>query len=424
MYVVYGLVMLCLALVPKPHLSTPLKVWCISWAIAWLAHAALAGVYYSSDEALFFVFLANILFAFGGWAFYFFPRLVRSHAAHRESAVLRYLAGESSRITFCYVFLALSLISIVYGASQLGGLAALKSGLFEAMKSNKAALIEGEEYAIPLGIKLANMMVLTTSILAGLAFASKGKTQSTLGFAFLVPFVTSVLLLSAVTGVRGYILSSGLFFGFSYISGRTFINFGRNVVRPKVIVYGLVAVTAFLVWTVIVQSARLEDTRLQNLSGTLEHLRPWFGGYLPALSVWYDNHYSGDYRLGAYLLRGILAPLGLVSGEGFNERMDFSWIGNGQASNAMTAFRAMWADFGPFGTAAFCLVWGFFSSYSFQAAMNKGRAWLVLLACNYCAIFFSINYWFFAHGAKIFAAIISAAIILASYYPLKIKRHV
>lgn len=424
MYTLYALVMTILLTIPRWHASTPIKLWCFCWAVSWAAHAALSTEYYFSQEASFFVFFGNIAFVTG----YVLASAVtrEASACASESTINSFSSGEYIRKRACYISLALSLLGVAYAAHEMtGGISAfVKAGVFESMRIGKSSLYDGDDYAIPQGVKLATLLVSVTSILAGssLSALSSGSKEG-IGKTYLAIYLATLLALSAVSGVRSYILTSGLLFLFSYFATRTFTNHGRNVISMKATTYASLAIGAFLLWTLVVQSARLQDAEFQNIAGTLEHLRPWFGGYLPALSVWHDQQLNQiDYGYGVHTFRAILGPLGLVTGEGFSERIGFSWIGNGHSSNAMTIFRVFWADFGTTGGTFACLIWGFLSNLVFRNAMRKGTFWLALQTASSCAIFFSINYWFFAYGTRL-TAIIAAAVVF-SFSCLRFKRPV
>ena len=147
------------------------------------------------------------------------------------------------------------------------------------------------------------------------------------------------------------------------------------------------------------------DVDFSRLGEILNHMRPWVAGYIPALSVWFDEWNDQTISWGANLLRAVLGPLGVVEGEGFDSRTLAVPIGNWQTSNAMTFFRVLILDFGPAGAVAFCYVMGFFGEYVYSKAKSRGGGWVVLLIAYYCTVFFSINYWFFAYGARVFGFI-------------------
>ncbi|MCW2783480.1 MAG: hypothetical protein JWR35_3931 [Marmoricola sp.] len=416
-------VLLILATLPIMNLSSPVALGTLAWAVLWLANGLLGFDFYQSRPVLLLVFTANLAFYFGGLVVSVRHRPREDSLTTGERRDLL-LVGAASRNIFALVLFVLGVMTLQVGLQQMGrsqGLLALVTGgqqeFFESLRLGKASLSQGNEWTVPSGVKLCTAALCAMAVLVGINLAARPEgqrpTKATIWMAALTAALAFVL--SAGTGVRGLILVVAFLFVSSVLAAEVFISGGRNVISLKWLRWSVGSIAVFLVWVVVVQSARLQDTQLQHVGATLDHLRPWFAGYIPALGAWYDTSYT-DTTLGwgSSLGRAVFSPLGLQSGEGFNERVDFVFIADGVSSNAMTIFRVIWSDFGVAGGMLVAFAAGAASEGIFRATVARGRGWLVALACVYASVLYSINYWFFGYGARVMGVAIAVAIVSAT----------
>lgn len=294
------------------------------------------------------------------------------------------------------------------------GLGGVFSGGFVAFANNlretKASLAVGGEWSVPSGISNASLLLVGAATLIGflLGYTKKPRAASM----FLGAAVLGVtFLVSASTGVRSYLLVTMLLLIGTYVASRVcFI--GREFKIPlRVYISGLVVIGAFLVWVVIVQSARRQDFTFARVGDTLGYLRAWFAGYIPALSVWSQSGLSGSPALGENMLRAVLEPLHLVSGQGFSEQISTVEIGGGATSNAMTILRPLLLDFGYVGSILFCVAAGLVCQRVFMLARSGRIGFVIPLAAAYVSCVFSFNYWFFAYGSRVIGIVLAACLV-------------
>lgn len=379
-----------------------MRLWLFTWLIAFTANAMLGWDYIFNDEIMLLVVASVFMFVLGGFSFGIRASTRQSPDLNRASVLLISVSGRWANflvllsLVTCFPLLDHGLRSF----SSLSLLDFVGSGdrLFSIMKQNQATLYES---AFPVSFKLVTMLLVIASFFVPISFISPQRVPYRKRNLLLL--VTVSLLFSAVSNVRSMLLVPLLVGWFSFMASCVVAGNTRLLTSPRVIALGLIAASSFIAWVVIAQSARLEDANFERVGRTLNHIRPWFAGYIPALSVWYESSFTDiDLTIGSSLLRGILGPLGLVSGEGFDERIGAYDIGNGQVSNAMTIFRVLILDFGLVGTVIACYLWGWSAEFTYYKALTRAGSWVVALAAQYCAVFFSLNYWFFAYGARVF----------------------
>jgi oligosaccharide repeat unit polymerase len=150
------------------------------------------------------------------------------------------------------------------------------------------------------------------------------------------------------------------------------------------------------------QRVRLAE-KAQTAVDVLNHLKPWAAGYIPAFGIWLNSAWDQQPSYGLLFLRAVVAPRGLVAGEGFTDRSELLQLGNGQTTNALTFFRVPVTDFGIAGAFAFTAILGFFTGAIYSRAKQGSAAWAGVLAGAMAAIFWSPNYWFLGYGSRLAA---------------------
>lgn len=424
-FTVFSVIFIGLLTAKRDRRFSPVRVWMLMWSVSWLINWLVGGPFYFSTEVTLIVFLGVLSYVLGAsimWAAV--PRNTKFNTA--KTAYLNHEIKQSKFLHillvgfFCVAVLLLELGSRnISGASLISVLTSGRSGMFEVMRANQAALYSDDGANFPFEFKLVTLILTTAPVFIcyRMSFAKQG-TSSIMSLALLV--LLSIVF-SAVTGVRSLLLVPLIIGFFSFYTGCVLNNRTNILFNVRTITAVVALIVGFISWVVLVQSARLGDLNFSRVSATLEHMRPWVAGYVPALSVWFDQQYdSSDLGLGRVFARALLGPMGLVSGEGFNERIDSVVIGNWQVSNAMTIFRVFIQDFGAVGAILFCGVLGFLGELVYINAFRRGGIWIVLLISVYCSVFFAINFWFFFYGARVMGII--GAIILMGYLGYRARR--
>jgi oligosaccharide repeat unit polymerase len=263
-------------------------------------------------------------------------------------------------------------------------------------------------------------MLCVVAVIAGLE-AGLGKSGLHSGRRIVGALVAGEALLaygiSAATGVRSYLLVAGLLFATSFVSVRVHLFDGRSAMGKSGLLAGVLAAGTFTWWVVFVQAARLRLSPTGNIGAVLAHLRPWVAGYLPALSVWYQTSFPETPRThGGLLVRGLVSPLGIGSGAGFNERIAAVNLGDGSTSNAMTIFRVLWTDFGVFGGILLCFALGIACQSVYDRCRSHGGPWVVANAASLSVVAFSVNYYFLAYGSRVLGVMIAGVIVAWSQH--------
>ena len=426
-FVISFFVFLALVILGGRHRFSPVRVWMAMWSVAWLMNWLFGQVFYFSSDVVLVIFAGVLLYVIGAMAMWAGVRT--TDQMHAEQA--RNLEGELKNAKWLNALLLGLLLAAVLlmelglrkisGNSLIGFLTSGRSGIFEIMRANQAALYHNDGADFPAEFKLVTLILTLTSIFICYRMSFSARIRSNTISLLILTFVS--ILFSGVTGVRSLLLVPLIVGFFSFYTGCVLNNRTRILTNWRTVTAAMVLVTGFIVWVILVQSARLGDLNFSRTSATLEHMRPWIAGYVSALSVWFEGQYNAsDLGFGRVLFRAVLGPLGLVSGEGFDERIDAMVIGNWQTSNAMTLFRVLIQDFGSVGAVIVCAVLGFLGEFTYLKALRRGGIWIVLLIVVYCSVFFSINFWFFFYGARVFGVI--GAIVLMAYVSARVRRQV
>lgn len=399
------------------HRFSPVRIWLAMWTVTWAINFLIGDVYYYSGEAVLIVVLGISFYTLGAFVFWTSsPKDV--HVDDMKTAAFMDILMRSNSLTYLTTLTLLAQLPLIdlgmrkFSNSTL--IVLLTSGrerMFEIMKESQATLYLNNEFNFPVEFKLVTLFTTFLAIFIFVRLSAWPLRKWDVANALLLALIS--LVFSASANVRSLLLVPIIVGFFSFYTG-AILNRRTHLFTKKYIILGVSSVlTGFAAWIVVVQSARMGDTNFDRIGATLNHMRPWFAGYIPALSVWYDDNIaSADYTWGGYFFRAILAPLGLVSGEGFDERVDAVGIGNWQTSNAMTIFRVLIADFGPIGTLFATFVLGYVGEFTYRKTITQAGPWTVLLIAFNCACFFSINFWFFFYGARVFS-FIGAALVMA-----------
>jgi hypothetical protein len=417
-----SLVLFGLALMPLAGRSSPVMLGTLAWALLWAANGALGFTFIQSFDVMVLIFVGNLLFYFGGIIASLGFASPSKHDSYESDRARQAMSiGRSFRVRAGWILVAMAAVALEAGFREMGhnnGIISIllaQDQLFELLRLSKAGLSEDGEWAIPRGISVATAALSGLALTIGVDIGSSGARYARAQIFLAAALVILTFLLSAGTGVRAFLVVIAFLFGSAVLAAATYTSRGRNVITRKWIGWASLGLGAFLVWVVIVQSARRQDATFSNVLETLDYLRTWFAGYIPALTGWYMDVYSPtEHTGGALLTRAISGPLGLGTGEGFDAPLGFTVIGDGASSNAMTIFRVLWGDFGVIGGSLLSLFAGFLCQRVYHSAVKVGGLWIPLLAGVYAGVLYSINFWFFGYGARVAGIVIAVGILWAS----------
>jgi oligosaccharide repeat unit polymerase len=407
---------------------TPARVWAYTWAVAWVCQALLGSKFWLDGYTAVFVGVCNFAFIAGA--------LIASHPSDRkprsvaldtarwdrleESSNIRLLVGAACVLV--------GLIALNIGLKNIGhpGVASIFANSFsefsQLANETKIGMTQLGLYVRSSGLTVATVLLSCAAVLSGIELALVRRKLLVDSRAQLLAagVVALAFLMSAGTGVRSYALIALLLAGSAYLAMKACLTGADFRIPRRLFISGFATVSMLALWSVVIQSGRRRDYSFDRLGDTLDYLRTWVAGYMPALSQWISagglqgDLLSLDRFAGSHLLRGGLAPLGLASGQGFDEVVEVVAIGNGATSNAMTIFRVLLQDFGYPGTIIATLVLGFIAQRVYSR-VGKGSIVLVVpLAGFYAAILFSVNYWFFGYGSRVVGVALAFAVVLLS----------
>lgn len=416
LYLSFAASLAILARTSLPGNYSPAHLWAYTWAFAWACQAVFGAGYLIATPIALFVGACNIAFLIGA----FVASGAGSRALLRErpsNVQARLRAGSKLRTQATLVGVVAGIVSLELGLRQIGhpGLRFLVTAslvnVAEALVTTKSSFNVNGVWVRPVGISLATLLLLCGAVLAGIEASIVRRKARRNAAAALASVALLATLLSLSTGVRSYLVLATCMYLGSYLTARVAAS-GPNLRVPgTVYIAGLVVVGMLLVWTVVVQSARRGDLTFAGISDTLDYLRAWFAGYIPALSQWLSTEPAVGTGLGTNLGRGVIGPLGMSQGEGVSSPLAAVAIGNGASSNAMTVFRVLIADFGYAGSIVACAVGGFLAERIWHRVSLGSVGWIAPLAAIYAAVLYSFNYWFFAYGSRIAAVALAGVTV-------------
>ncbi|MBB3042242.1 O-antigen polymerase [Nocardioides soli] len=404
-----------------PAKYTPGHVWSYAWAFAWACQAVLGTGYLLDWGTAVFVAACNLAFLFA--AYLAVPAVSRVPGSSPTGRVVNLGTGSRARLVTCVACLMLAVLSLQIGLRQIGhpGLNSMLGGSYsqfsDSLRVTKSNFSVNGVWVTPTAITVSATLLVAASVLAGLEVAvarneARWRARLQMGAVLVLAFVTS-----ASTGVRSYLLITIFMVLGTYLATKVFVVGVGFSVSGRAAAGGAAAVAGFLVWVVVVQSARRGDMSFERVGATLDYLRAWFAGYMPALSQWSADVDPSGGGFGENLSRGVLVPLGLARGEGFGEQVEAVAIGDGGMSNAMTVFRVLLLDFGFPGALIACVVAGFVSQRVYLRVVAGSIGWVVPLAAVYAAALYSFNGWFFAYGSRIGGVVLAAVVMWATVRP-------
>jgi oligosaccharide repeat unit polymerase len=419
--VTYSLIALSLILLVRMLPGSgysPGHVWGYTWAFAWACQAFLGAGFLLDSNIVVLVASGNVAFILA--AYIASSRQIvdgSESSASRQRQEFQY--ASTIRSVIGMVLLLAAFITLDFGLRKLGhlGIKSVFAGSFTdfatSLRDTKASVAF---FATPPEITASATLMTCVAVLAGIesALPRSRAAMALIGGTLVLAFITS-----AGTGVRNYLFVAILVLISAHLAAKIYLNGASYKPSGRAFIVGGAMVLGFLAWVVVVQSARRGDYSFEQVAATLDYLRAWFAGYVPALSQWtatldlYGNLADNSIPA-ANLLRGILGPLGLASGEGFDTTTATVDIGNGATSNAMTVFRWLLPDFGFAGSLLACAVAGLVSQTVYQRVLAGSTFFLVPLAASYAVIIYSFNGWFFTYGSRLLGVALALIIVVLS----------
>lgn len=407
MSAIYSLILILpawLIYLARNRTASPLILWLCVWSVAFLFLASLGDAFYypRAVEHTIFAYVAtfSITCALAGG-------LSKTKRSQNR------ITGSASLLYFIFATQMCGILSFAFLASSLGFRASTITNLVEftgAAQRNQVAIYNNwslTEDGIPLITKIFNAIFQSGFIIY---FFYRGAGWRPSGYAALYPIIAflTALSFSAITTVRIFFLVPAILSVASFLAGAAYNAREQELFRPRYVIAAISILFSLLFLTILFQTVRLGD-RTYGLEYTLNHMRPWVAGYIPAFGLWLSEP-SQSNTFGQLFLRGILAPMGLAQGEGLTERLELISLGNGQTTNASTLFRVVVGDWGKLGAVLFTALLGVISGICYRATKNGSPLGATFLVGVIAAILWSPNYWFFGYGSRVLA--ISLALIV------------
>jgi oligosaccharide repeat unit polymerase len=229
-------------------------------------------------------------------------------------------------------------------------------------------------------------------------------------------FLTTVaaaplIVFTVVSTIRSALFMAVLLLVVGSISGLTALGRERTLFSTKrmVGVTSLVATMALVMF--FFQSIRMGDLTFSRSAKTLEHLRIWIAGYIPALNSWLWGAWDHRLTFGASSFRFLKA---MIQGNTsylatFQSNM---YIGNHVYGNASTMLRTNINDFGLIGCGVFMFFWGAISRFLVSKTRQGSAIFALLFTCDLAAIVWSPNAWFFMYGSRLMAPALAIGYVL------------
>lgn len=393
------------------RLGSPALIWCIVWSLLFIFYALFGLEYYVEYDDLVFIIFGVALFPIG--------HLVgdisfRSNVSDRwTSEIPRILSNKSKIILYFLVIVsAIGFMSPMFFANKLGYSIFSMFHPSQYFETSRAIIHEMRGHGVEQGLVSKLLIAIPQSgcLISGIYFSLKAEHRKIKSAILLLPLL-SFFIFTFMTTLRSFLLLSLLWMMCGYISGLILMRREHELRNPKLIAWVSIGVFSMIFSTIFLQSVRLGDFSFQNLYETLDYLRPWVAGYLPAFSQWASNYWTGELTWGAATTRGIVGTLGFAEGLGITERLESMHIGRGQVSNAMTVFKVFVGDFGLTGSLLFTFIWGMISSLLYRLVRSGSVVAMAFFSANLAAVIWSPNFWFLGYGGRLMTVALGAILL-------------
>ena len=385
---------------------TPVSAWLLSWSVLFILSTVFGSVYDYTLSGLLAMLFLILSFAIGGMAAYL---------------MLGGLDGRAQVITFRAPL-----------QIEIAGIAAGIFGAFELRKSfskagfgsddslasaaaNASALYSGE-YTLPLTANLGYSFLLIASYFSVMRAVVSGRKKT--GYFLLVLTLATSLLWTFTTTTRIYFGMVLLWSFCTFLSARVLIKKPIDMLEKNVARLTVTVLIPFIFFILFVQGVRLNNGFFGGFAEAFDHMRPWFGGTIPAFCAWFDLSWDDEHTYGTYLFRALFKIVGFETQDKFE---NYS-IGNGDLSNATTMLRGAVQDFGIIGGALFVAIMGFFSIKAYKDTLSGSPFAGVFLLMFFVISLFAPNNFAFLYGSRIYALVMIYAAIVFLRNSGKIRR--
>jgi oligosaccharide repeat unit polymerase len=258
--------------------------------------------------------------------------------------------------------------------------------------------------------KISFALPQAASVILGILLVA-GNLRKTTCLVLLLVAGAPLLALTFASSIRSPVFLFFLLLAAGCGAGATLTGKERTLLKPSRLIGLSCVLLALLAMMAFLQSIRLGDFALSDLGATLEHMRIWFAGYIPAFRGWLLQVWDGRLTYGAKSFRFLA---GLISGSGsYVDTVDSDiYIGDWRSGNAATALRTLINDFGFLGCGLFILMWGGASAYVTQKAREGSLVWTALLAVDLACVLWSPNNWFLLYGSRFMAGGLAAGYLM------------
>lgn len=229
---------------------------------------------------------------------------------------------------------------------------------------------------------------------------------------FLVALAAAPLILfTAVSTIRSPTFMALLLLVTGTIAGRTMLGREKSLFKLRNFLIALVTCFALVLMMFFFQSMRLGDYSFQQTAKTIEHMRIWFAGYLPAFNGWVWKSWNGRLNYGASCFRFL--PAVMTGQTSYLDTFQSNvYIGNQTYGNASTMLRVVVNDWGLIGCGVFLFIWGAISRFLLTITRRGSIVGGILFTCNLAAIVWSPNQWYFLYGSRVLAPAIAISYLL------------
>jgi oligosaccharide repeat unit polymerase len=252
--------------------------------------------------------------------------------------------------------------------------------------------------------KICLMLALSGIMMAGL-YLGLGRPGRPLPNYILYSPITPYFVMMMLTTMRSLMVLALLVLFASFIASLALRGRDRAIFKSTLFLKVVSGVIGLFVMIVLMQAVRAGDYKFERLGDSLEHLRLWFAGYLPAFTSWSLTVWDGSHKMGASTFRLFASALGLQV-----DQMQYGGgmvsVGNGQVGNATTCLSFFVSDFGMKGALIFVFAWGCLNGWVSEAA-RRGKVILApALSLLLATAIWAPNSWFLGYGARILSPVV------------------
>ncbi|MEV8218579.1 O-antigen polymerase [Microbacterium sp. NPDC077391] len=384
----------------------PAPLWNACWALLFLSAGVLGQAYeYDASSTALLFFLAA--------SFNVVP-LLASHDAHEYSVEKR--RSLSSALDFPAWLLVMTglvgLLGAVQLSSQLGTSLLSADSLaraLEASSDNASLIYRGEVVRSSFGTMSYAVMQFGFA-----ALGARMRIRPDRWIWLVLPLnILSAAAWTLVTTQRSYFLVSILWLVAGYVAAA--VASGNEKISLKLTVSAVSAVVALTIFVVASRAVRVSGANAQLDANAWSSATLWAAGYIPTFSSWHAAG-GGSEIYPFRLLAGVFSAFGLAIETGVQaDGETFTYIGNGQLSNASTMMRAAVLGGGIVGAFLIVIALGAISAAIYHASRRGSPLAAGAYVGVVATILWSINAWHFTNANRVIAQVLIMGAIGASF---------